>query len=66
MHAHVVQIWEECDPTGSGSVGRDALYKSMALCGLGQQGKGVGEKTLLNYGDAGMYVQVLLQNANSK
>lgn len=45
------QVWEECDPTSSGSVGRDALYKSMALCALGQQGKGVDEKLLLKLGD---------------
>ncbi len=48
-----MQIWEECDPTGSGSLGRDALYKAMALSALGQQGKGVEEKNLLSYGEAG-------------
>lgn len=45
------QIWDECDPSATGSLGRDALYKSMALCALGQQGKGIDEKMLLKYGD---------------
>ena len=38
---------------------RDGLYKSMALCALGQQGKGVEEKNLMKLGDAGTYVFVI-------
>ncbi len=48
-----VQVWESCDPTGSGNISRDGFYKSLSLCALGQQGKGVDEKNLFNYGDAG-------------
>ena len=32
------------------------MYKSMALCALGQQGKGVELKTLINLGDIGKCV----------
>ena len=42
-----------CDPTGSGNVGRDGLYKSLALAALAQQGKGIDEKALHHYGESG-------------
>jgi len=45
------QIWEACDPAGSNSIGRDGLYKSLALAALAQQGKGVDEKALQSYGE---------------
>ena len=54
------QIWEACDPTGCGSVGRDGLYKSMALCAQAQQGKGVDEKLLLKLGDEGMCIALVV------
>ena len=47
-----------CDPIESGSLSRDSLYKAMALCALGQQGKGVDEKLLLKYGDSGKFTQL--------
>ena len=49
-------MWKECDPGENGYLDRDGVYKSMALCALGQQGKGVELKTLVNMGDVGMLV----------
>ena len=42
-----------CDPTGSKNIGRDGLYKSLALAALAQQGKGIDEKVLQHYGESG-------------
>lgn len=35
---------------------REGFYKSLALCALGQQGKGVEEKTLMGLGDVGEWL----------
>ena len=42
-----------CDPSHTNYVGRDHLYKSLALVALAQQGKSLDDKVLLNYTDKG-------------
>lgn len=42
-----------CDPSRTNYVGRDHLYKSLALVALAQQGKSLDDKVLLNYTDKG-------------
>ena len=50
-----MQIWDLCDPSGSGHISRDSFYRSVALCALAQQGKSIDEKSLVLYGEAGIY-----------
>ena len=42
-----------CDPSHTQFLGREQLYKSLALIGLIQKGKPLDEKIFLNYGDKG-------------
>lgn len=54
------EIWNICDPSKSQQIGRDQLYKSLALLGLIQKGKPLDEKVLLNYGDKELPVPSLV------
>ncbi|XP_028406574.1 sorting nexin-8-like [Dendronephthya gigantea] len=47
--ATVATIYESADPNHEGSVGRDGLYKALALTALVQQGKPPNEKLLEGY-----------------
>lgn len=60
------QIWKECDQGENGYLDRDSTYKSMALCALGQQGKGVELKTLINMGDVGEPTRHFLIDTENK
>ena len=51
FHTILLQIWKLSDPAKTGSVGRDGLYKSLALTALAQQGKSIDESALKNFGD---------------
>ena len=47
------QIWGVCDPSGSGGLTRDGLYKSLALAAVAQEGRTVEERALMSYRDSG-------------
>ena len=47
------QIWKLSDPAKTGCVGRDGLYKSLALTALAQQGKTVDESVFKTFGEKG-------------
>ena len=55
-----------CDPSRTNYVGRDHLYKSLALVALAQQGKSLDDKVLLNYTDKGRKSTYLYINAYLK
>ena len=42
-----------CDTHKSNKLGRDSVYKSLALVALAQQGKPLDDKVLSNYADKG-------------
>ena len=48
------QIWKLSDPAKTGSVGRDGLYKSLALTALAQQGKSINDSALSGFGNKRM------------
>ena len=47
------QIWGVCDPSGTGSLTRDGLYKSLALSAVAQEGRAVEERALKSFRDSG-------------
>ena len=42
-----------CDPSGTGSLTRDGLYKSLALSAVAQEGRAVEERALKSFRDSG-------------
>lgn len=47
-----------CDSAHSDHISRDGFYKSLALTAIAQQGKVVDEKSLQQYAESGMWMDV--------
>lgn len=58
QHYFVFQICDCGDPNHEGAIGREGLYKALALTALAQQGKAVNEKLLEGFIGMGSYMSL--------